>query len=208
MGTSDANATGNHRPWLISIAASAGGIPALKILLQGLPADLNAAVVIVQHRRADGSSVLEQILGRVARMPVAEAKSGDRIRAGHIYLARPDLHLVVRPDGRFGYVDGRRVRGLLSAGNPLFDSAGRVFRDRAMAVVLTGSGTDATDGVQAVKAGGGIVVAQDPLTAAHRGMPRSAVNTGVVDHVLPIEAIGPALVAITRGEPVQGALAG
>jgi two-component system chemotaxis response regulator CheB len=93
---------------------------------------------------------------------------------------------------------------VLSSANPLLESAAGAFGDRTIAVVLTGSGLDATDGVQTVKARGGIVIAQDPASADFDRMPQSAVSTGVVDHVLPLEAIAPALVAIVRGESVEG----
>ena len=185
--------------WLIAIAASAGGVPALQTLLPQLPPSLPAAIVIVLHRPKKPESILDRILAKVSRLPVTSIRYGDAIRPGFVYIARPDLHLLVAPNRRFTYADGARVRGVLSSANPLFESAGRVFKDRAIAVVLTGSGFDATDGVQGVKAGGGIVIVQDPATALHSGMPSSAVKTGAVDRVLELDEIAPALVAITTG---------
>jgi two-component system chemotaxis response regulator CheB len=189
----------SERPWLIVVAASAGGISALRTLLSGMPADTPAAIVIIQHRSPTQSSVLNQVLARYARMPVVIAREGDTIEPRTIYLSRPDLHLTVVPGGRFEYVDGTKVRGLHSSANPLFESAARAFGDHTIAVVLTGSGIDATDGVQTVKARGGIVIAQDPATAEYGSMPGSAVRSGAVDHVLPLEAIAPALVGIMEG---------
>jgi two-component system, chemotaxis family, protein-glutamate methylesterase/glutaminase len=189
-------------PWLIVIAASAGGIAALKTVLSGLPRTIPAAIVIVQHRPAAHESMLDRILARVAHMPVKTAQAGDIVTRDVIYVSRPDLHLTVGPNRRFAYVDGTRVRGVRSSANPLFESAASAFGDRAIAVVLTGSGFDATDGVQAIKAQGGIVIVQDPTTAAYPGMPRSALRTGVVNHVLPLEAIAPTLIAITAGQQV------
>ena len=191
--------------WLIAIAASAGGVPALQAVLGQLPASLPAAVVVVLHRPKSPASILEQILARVSRLPVSSPMYGDAIRPGCIYIARPDLHPTVQPTRRFGYVDGTRVRGVLSSANPLFESAGQVFRERVIGVVLTGSGFDATDGVQAVKAAGGIVIVQDPATALYSGMPLSAVKTGAADRVLPLDEIAPALVAITAAVPGGGA---
>ena len=199
----DVRARPDPDPWLIVIAASAGGIEALRTVVAALPRTIPAAIVVVQHRTPARESMLDQILGRVAHMPVETAQAGDVVRPDVIYLARPDLHLTVRPDRRFAYVDGTRVRGVRSSANPLFESAASAFGNRAVAVVLTGSGFDATDGVQAIKAQGGIVIVQDPSTAAHAGMPGSAVKTGVVDHVLRLESIAPALVAITEGQPVE-----
>ena len=195
----------DDRPWLIVIAASAGGISALQILLAGLPPNTNAAVVIVQHRSPTQESVLDDILRRTTKLPVQTARERERIEPGVVYLARPDLHLTIAPGGCFEYVDGARVRGLFSSANPLFESAARAFTDRTIAVVLTGSGIDATDGVQTVKKRGGIVIAQDPRSAAYSSMPASAVQTGAVDHVLPLEAIAPTLLAIMQGQPINGA---
>jgi two-component system, chemotaxis family, protein-glutamate methylesterase/glutaminase len=189
--------------WLVAITASAGGIQALRTILAYLPADLPAAVVIVQHRSPTVVSALERILARVSRLPVQSALTDDVILPGRVYVARPDLHLTVQNDRRFRYVDGTRVRGLRSSGNPLLDSAARVFGRHTIAVVLTGGGTDATDGVQAVKAAGGIVLVQDPVTAEHYSMPLSALKTGAVDHALPLEALAPAIAAIAEGRPQQ-----
>ena len=141
---------------------------------------------------------------RQANMPVVTVTSGDRISPGVVYLARPDRHLTVRADRHFEYRDGRRIKFVLSSANPLLETAARVFEGRVIAVVLTGGGTDATDGVQTVKAHGGIVIAQDQASSEHWHMPESAVKTGVVDFVLPIQAIGPAINAIVHGQPVGG----
>jgi len=140
-------------------------------------------------------------------MPVVLASEGQPIEPGVVYLSRPDLHLTVAPGGRFEYVDGTRVCGVFSSANPLFESAARAFGDRTIGVVLTGSGIDATDGVQMVKARGGIVVAQDPGTAEYGSMPTSAIRTGAVDHVLPLDGIAAALVAIVAGQPIDDAAA-
>jgi two-component system chemotaxis response regulator CheB len=114
-----------------------------------------------------------------------------------VYVARPDLHLVVNPDHTFGLVDGRRIKSLLSSANPFLTTAASVLGP-VVGVVLSGSGSDATDGVQAVKAAGGTVVAQDDATAAFVSMPRAAIASGAVDRVLPVEKIGPLLAELGR----------
>ena len=191
-----------QKPWLIVIASSSGGVKALGTVLGALPHDLPAAVVAVQHRRPTGPSYLPEILMRQAQMPVVTATSGDHVSPGVIYLARPDRHLTIRPDRHFTYRDGTRIKFLLSSANPLFETAARAFEDRLIAVVLTGSGTDATDGVQTVKAHGGVVIAQDQASSEHGSMPQAAVRSGAVDYVLPIEVIGPAIEAIVHGRAV------
>jgi two-component system chemotaxis response regulator CheB len=97
----------------------------------------------------------------------------------------------ISPEGFFTLSDGTRIRGVRSSANPLFESAGRNLGTRAIAVVLTGYGRDATDGVQAVKAGGGIVIAQDEDSSRDFGMPGSAIATGAVKYVRSIDDIGP-----------------
>jgi two-component system chemotaxis response regulator CheB len=182
---------------VVVVAGSAGGVAALVDLFPRLPANFPAAIVIVQHRSA--ASLLIEILRRRTGMPVETATAGERLLPGVVYVARPDRHLTVTPDGRFAYVNGTRVRGVLSSANPLLESAAPVFQDRLIAVVLTGSGLDATDGVQTVKACGGTVIAQDEPTSLHFGMPGSAIRTGAVDRVLPLPSIAPALVELVGG---------
>jgi two-component system chemotaxis response regulator CheB len=192
-----------NAPWLVVIAASAGGIPAIGTVLRGLPPQLPAAVVIVQHRSARVESILEQILTRRAHLPVMSAVHDASIEAGRIYVARADLHLTITPGRRFAYIDGTRVNYVLSSANPLFQSAAQAFQNRVIGVVLTGGGSDATDGVQAVKQHGGIVIVQDPETAESRGMPTAAIRAGVADYVLPLATIAPTLVAIVSGLPAE-----
>jgi two-component system chemotaxis response regulator CheB len=201
-GMATNNRSPRKHPWLIVFASSAGGIAALGTVLQALPHDLPAAVVVVQHRRPTGTSHLRQILTRQARMPVVTATSGDHVSPGVIYLARPDRHLTVRPDRHFAYMDGKRIKYVLSSANPLLETAAQAFAGHVIAVVLTGGGSDATDGVQMVKAHGGVVIAQDQASSEHWSMPEAAVRTGAVDYVLPLEAIAPAIDAIVHGRPI------
>jgi two-component system chemotaxis response regulator CheB len=182
---------------LIVIAASAGGIEALSTVLAALPADFPVPIALVQHRR-DGQ-VLPAILARRTGLAVKEAESGEPIRPRTLYVAPTDWHLTVAPDRTFALHDGRRIRHVLSSAIPLFSSAAQALPGRVIAVVLSGGGMDATDGVQAVKASGGIVIAQDEATSKTFGMSRAAIQTGCVDHVLPLAQIGPALVRLVSG---------
>ncbi len=179
---------------IVVMAASVGGIAALDEVLSGLPADFPVPIVIVQHRDPAAVSVLDKILARRARLHVKNAEAGERPIAGTVYLAPSDLHLTFRADRTFATVDGRRIRHVRSSADPLFESAASVFGGRVLAVVLTGYGRDATDGVQAVRAMGGSIIAQDEATSTSFGMPGSAIATGAVEHVLPLSEIAPALV--------------
>ena len=105
---------------------------------------------------------------------------------------------MVDQDLRVSLQDGAKIRHVLSSANPLFESAARGLPGRVIAVVLTGYDRDATDGVQAVRLSGGTVIAQDAATSMSLGMPGSAIQTGCVDRVLPLQEIGTALVALAR----------
>jgi two-component system chemotaxis response regulator CheB len=159
--------------------------------------------VVVQHRGPDHRSILPRILRGPSPFRVVDAGEGQEIQPATVYVARADSHLTVTPDRTFQYRDGRRIHFLRSSANPLFESAARVFDGHVIAVVLTGGGHDATDGVQGVKAHGGLVIAQNQATSEHWSMPRSAIRSGAVDYVLPLEAIGPALNGIVHGRPVS-----
>jgi two-component system chemotaxis response regulator CheB len=183
---------------LVVMAASAGGLQALKQILGTLPADFPAPIAIVQHRTAKLPLLLAQILGRHTPLKVKNAEMGERLLPGTVYLAPPTLHLHIQPHGFCHLSDGTRIRHVYSSANPLFTSAADAFQNRVIAVVLTGGDRDATDGVQSIKAKGGVVIAQDQATSQIFGMPRSAIETGCVDHVLPIEDIGPALLQLVK----------
>jgi two-component system chemotaxis response regulator CheB len=190
-------------PWFIGIAASAGGVEALRTILKSLPADLPAAIAVVLHRPPGHVGHLLEVLGRSSPFPVHLAAQGQAIEQGRLYLAPSDSHLTVMPERRFLSRDGSRICFVRSSANPLFASVATVFGRRAIGVVLSGGGSDATDGVQSVKAGGGIVIVQDPAQASHGGMPAAAIRTGAVDYVLPTTAIGQALNDIVHGRPVS-----
>lgn len=187
---------------LVVMAASAGGVHALREILGGLPADFPVPVAIVQHRSANPPNMLAKVLGRFSPLAIKTAEEGETMRPGTVYLAPPDFHLYVQRGGVCHLSDGRRIRYLRSSANPLFDSAADTFKGRVIAVVLTGTDSDATDGVQSVKAQGGMVIAQDEATSQAFGMPGSAIATGCVDQVLPLGEIGPTLCRLTQAEAV------
>ena len=166
-------------------------------VLAALPSDFPAAVVLVQHRSFHTPDYLPRVLGRWSHMPVSPARAGERLSPGVVYVAPADKHLVIRADRTFGVTNGRKIHHLRSSADPLFATAAQVSKGRILAVVLTGGDSDASGGVQAVKAAGGIVIAQDRATSAHFGMPGSAIRTGAVDYILPLEEIGPMIVRLT-----------
>ncbi len=183
---------------LVLIAASAGGVPALRDFLKELPADFPIPLAVVLHRTQAQPVRLAQAIGRGATLTIKTAEEGEKLRNGVVYLAPPRQHLVVRPDRTFHLMSGHKIKYVHSSANPLFESAAYSLDGRVIAVVLTGSGTDGTNGVQTVKGMGGVVFVQDPATTAYATMPLSAIGTGAVDRVLHLEEIPPALVELVK----------
>jgi two-component system chemotaxis response regulator CheB len=190
---------------LIVVAASAGGVPALRAIFQGLPKDFPVPIAAVLHRSRDRPFNLVGVLGRDVGLRVKLAEQGERPKPGCIYLAPPSHHLVVRPDRSFHLMNGLKIKYLHSSANPLFESAAYALDGDVIAVVLSGTGSNGINGVQAVCGMGGTVIAQDPASAEFGGMPRAAIASGAVEEVLPLAAIAPALVRlVARGSRQRG----
>ena len=183
---------------VIVMAASTGGLTAISEVLGSLPAHFPAAVCVVLHRRPARPSLLAEILAGRTRMRVTVARTGQPILSGHVYVAPPDLHLVIGADEKIALMNGHRIKGVLSSADPMFASAAAVFRNRAIGVVLTGGDSDGSEGVRQIKAAGGVVLAQDRSTSQVFEMPSAAIATGQVDRVLPLREIAPALVRLVR----------
>jgi two-component system chemotaxis response regulator CheB len=170
---------------IVVIGASAGGVEALDTLMTGLPLEFPAAVFVVLHMLPTGHSVLPEILARAGPLPAAAAQDGEDIERGRVYVAPPDRHLLVMKDG-VKLTHGPRENGHRPSVDPLFRSAARAFRERVIAVVLSGSLDDGTAGLRMVKRRGGTTVVQDPEDALYPGMPASAVANDGADYMLPV----------------------
>src|SRR5215510_7325387 len=181
---------------IVALAASAGGLKALSHVLAALPADFPAAVVVVQHLDPRHRSLMADILSRRTALDVKQAEEGDQITAGTVYIAPPNKHLLVNPGGSLSLAQTELVHFVRPSADLLFESVAASFKHRAIAVVLTGTGSDGTMGVQAIKKMGGTVIAQDEATSDFFGMPSSAIATGSVDFVLPLKEIPSALATL------------
>lgn len=181
---------------IVAISASAGGLMALKQILSGLSADFPAAISIVQHLDPRHRSLMADILSRWTPLRVKQAEEGDPIQPGTVYIAPPNHHLLVNPDHTLTLSQSELVHFLRPSGDLLLDSVAATYKDRAIAVVMTGTGTDGSMGVQAIKKMGGTVIAQDEATAEFFGMPGAAISTGAVDFVLPLPDVAPALISL------------
>ncbi|WP_419997174.1 chemotaxis protein CheB [Streptomyces boninensis] len=174
---------------VVAVASSAGGIHGLGMLLGGLHAELPVPVLVVQHLDPRHRTVLADILDRRTGLHVKLAEAGESVRPGQVYVAPPDRHLLVGPDGDLALSNSELVHFLRPSADLLFESVAGAYGARAIACVLTGTGRDGAMGVDAVKSRGGTVIVQDPETAEFKGMPEAAVGTGSADFVLPLEEI-------------------
>jgi two-component system chemotaxis response regulator CheB len=191
-------------PRVLLIGASTGGPQALTALVAHLrPVIERFPVLITQHMPPTFTTILAEHLSRAANCPAREAQDGEAITPGRIYLAPGGRHMIVRKqDGRavIALDDGPLVNFCRPAVDPMFSSAAQVWGMGILALVLTGMGTDGTNGAHDVVAAGGSVIGQDEPTSVVWGMPGSAANAGVCSAVLPLDEIGPKVVRLFRGD--------
>ena len=190
-------------PRVLLIGASTGGPQALTKLVARLDAVTDSApVLITQHMPPTFTTILAEHLTRAGAKPVREAVNGEPILAGTIYLAPGGKHMkVARRDGTAVIVidDGAPVHFCKPAVDPLFLSAAEVWGSWNLAVILTGMGTDGTDGAASIAAAGGSVIAQDEASSVVWGMPGSAAHAGVCSAVLPLDQIAPKVARMFLG---------
>ena len=188
---------------VIAVAASAGGLRALKQVLSALPGDFPAAIVIVQHLDPRHRSLMAEILSRSTALKVKQGEEGDRLEPGTAYIAPPNRHLLVNPDGTLSLSMFELVHFVRPSADLLFESVAASYRERAIAVVLTGTGSDGSFGIDAIKKMSGTAIAQDEATSEFFGMPGAAIRTGHVDFVLPLEEIPSALVTLVMRGAIE-----
>lgn len=179
---------------VVVIAASAGGQKALSEILSVLPEDFPAAITVVQHLSPHRPSLLAKVLNRRTALRVKQAEFGEILRPATVYIAAPNHHLLVEENGRLSLWQGAKVTFARPSANVLFQSVATSYKGRAIAVVLTGLGSDGAIGVTQIKKHGGTTIAQDKTTADFFGMPKAAIETGKVDFVLPLSAIASTLI--------------
>lgn len=180
---------------IVAIGASAGGVKAIISVLEDLPKDFPAPIVIVQHLDPVYKSRMAEILRRMCKMKVKEAKGGETLTPGVVYVAPPDRHMLV--NGRkISLTTTAPVHLLRPCIDTLFIAVAASFGDRAIGVILTGTGKDGSEGVKAIKGLGGVTIAQDEKTSESFGMPGAAIGTGAVDMVLPVQDIGRAILIL------------
>jgi two-component system chemotaxis response regulator CheB len=183
---------------VIVIAVSTGGPDALAEIVGRFPAELPVPVLVVQHMPPDFTRLLAERLDRHAAISVVEASDGEAVQAGRVYIAPGGRHMALTlTDGRIAVAlhDGPRENSCRPAADVLFRSAAQLYRERVLAVVLTGMGTDGLRGAEAVRAGGGWVIAQTQCTSTIGSMPGAVAAAGLANTVVRLEELGHALTA-------------
>jgi two-component system, chemotaxis family, protein-glutamate methylesterase/glutaminase len=182
---------------LIVVGTSAGGVEALQAIARGLPADLEAAVLVVMHSSPQGPYLLPEILSKAGPLKALKSVDGARIENGKIYIAPPDHHLLVK--GHFLSLSrGPKENRSRPAIDPLFRTAAASYGPRVIGVILTGMLDDGTAGLSAVKQRGGIAVVQDPKDALYSSMPKSALRYVGADHIVPLSGIAALLARLVK----------
>lgn len=186
--------------WIVVIGASSGGMQALKEVVAQLPAAFGAPIFVVQHMAVEADArVLAKVLDDCGALACAVAKNNQVFKAGHIYIAPADNHLLVKA-AKLIVTKGARENRYRPAVDPLFRSAAVSHGPKVISVILTGNLDDGTEGTTAVRRCGGITIVQDPRDAAHPDMPRSALAAGV-DHCVPLRELGVLLDRLVRTKP-------
>jgi two-component system chemotaxis response regulator CheB len=182
---------------IVVVGASLGGLHAVSDLLDVLPDELDAPVVVAQHR-APGTErdSLEALLRRRTSRVVVEAGDKDAIRPRHVYVAPPDYHLLVEDEGSFALSTDERVQYARPSIDVLFESAADAFGERTIGIVLTGANADGAAGLLAIREVGGVAIVQDPDTAEARQMPDAAIRATAADAVLPLHEMGSFLLGL------------
>ncbi|MBV9926956.1 MAG: PAS domain-containing protein [Acidobacteria bacterium] len=182
---------------LVGLGASAGGVEALGQFFERMPADTGMAYVVILHLAPDHESRLAEVLQAKTEMPVLQVREPVRVEPNRVYVVSPDRDLYMA-DGHIRLAERGEVGGRPAPVDLFLRTLADNYRERAIAVVLSGAGTDGSVGVRRVKELGGVVIAQEPSEAEHAAMPRGAVETGAVDFVLPVAAMPEKLVSLLR----------
>lgn len=183
-GTPKPAANSKKAEYVVGIGASAGGLEALQDFFKAAPADSGLGFVVIQHLSPDYKSLMDELLARCTNMKILKAVDGMLVEANKIYLIPPRKNLSIF-HGKLLLEDQGNRSGLILPIDIFFRSLAKDYGKNAIAIVLSGTGSDGTLGTRAIKEAGGMVMAQDEHTAKFDGMPRSSISTGLVDYILP-----------------------
>ena len=192
-----------HPPFrCIAIGVSAGAMDALSVIIPNLPASFSIPVVVIQHISPYSDNYMTRYLDKISALRVKEVDEKEKITAGFVYTAPPNYHVLVEEDETFSLSVEERINFARPSIDVFFETAADVYGSQLVGVILTGGNNDGCRGLKVIKDKGGMAIVQDPKTAEADGMPRAALKTTKVDHIFPLEKIGPFLVNLgtrTRG---------
>lgn len=183
----------------IVIGTSAGGLRALTILLEKIPADYPIPIIVVQHRSKDSRELLEEVLQSRCAITIKQADEKERITSGMVFVAPPDYHLLIEMDKTFSLSSDFPVRYSRPSINVLFESAALVFRDKLVGIILTGANDDGASGVTAIGKCGGLTIAQDPDEAQFPIMTQASIDTKMIRYIWSLSMIRNFLLKLSPG---------
>ena len=186
---------------IVAVGASAGGLEALKAFFKKIPAGDNNAYVVIQHLSPDYKSMMGELLRKNTNLPIVQITDKMEVKAGHVYLIPPANNLILEGD-ILRLTEKPNNQTLNLPIDMFFESMAEQRRGKSIGVVLSGTGSDGTRGVRAIKENDGMVMVQEPSEAKFDGMPKSAINTGLVDYILPVEKMGPEINEFISAPPI------
>lgn len=175
----------------IVIGVSAGGMEALSTILPYLPAGIAIPLIVVQHQLSTSDDFLAGYLNERCNLEVKQADEKESIEQGVIYFAPPGYHLMIEEDRTFSLTTDPSINFARPSIDVLFETAADVYGAKLVGVVLTGANTDGSQGLKKIKELGGLAIVQNPETAEVDTMPKAAIAATKIDHILPLEKIGP-----------------
>ncbi|MBU0656171.1 MAG: PAS domain-containing protein [Gammaproteobacteria bacterium] len=191
---------------VVGIGASAGGLEALKQLFRIMPDDTGVSFVLIQHLDPNHTSLLAEQLANFTPMPVSQVNEATPAEPNHVYVIPPNKYLFIE-NAVLKLSDPVERRGMRMAVDFFFRSLGEDRQGKAIGIILSGTGSDGSQGIKAIKEHGGMVMAQSPASAQYDGMPRNAIHTGVVDEILDVEDMPAKLVNYIRHPYIKQAAA-
>lgn len=174
---------------IIAVGASAGGLEALKAFFQNIPENDNNSYVVIQHLSPDYKSMMGELLAKSTTLKIEQIKDNMEILPGRIYLIPPVNNLVIQ-NGMLHLLDKPKDQKLNLPIDMFLQSLAEFKKEQAIAIILSGTGSDGSRGIRAIKEHEGMVMVQDPEEAKFDGMPKSAIHTGLVDYIVGVEAMG------------------
>ena len=183
--------------WLVAIGTSTGGPRALQEVLTRLPGNLPCPTIVVQHMPPGFTRSLAERLNSLCELTVKEAEDNEKLMPGTVYVAPGNYHLTLRKDSSGAYIKLNQdpaIGGLRPAVDPMMTSVSETFGAKTVAVILTGMGHDGAKGMVAIKKSKGLTIAEDQSTAVVFGMPKAAIEAGVVDAILPLPRVADGIV--------------